>query len=437
MKRAFQCFVFALPISLLLTPFAYAFNIPPFSLNNTSGGFHYTPPEPNYNETKPQATAAVPGQSLEDKLFFAVSDINKVRELLEQGADVNGDNCWHTPALVSAARCQQNLDVIRLLIERGANVNAKDKDGNTALMMAVKNGYLDKIQLLIANGADVNARDNKGSSVLMQNAADTAPLGFIERNANFVQLLIESGADVNAIDKDGKTALMYAADRKEMGPHILTIGTGGISLRRNIGVTYTGNFSFHSISKIINPEIENSAAYVIALLLDAGANVNAKDLNGKTALMYAASTGNTDAIFILLYAGADEQLVDNSGWTALKWAIYNNQMDAASALKDAESWLAVIAKQQDDFINAAGSGDLKSIRACIKAGVNIDAKNKYGFTALMYGTYYNHPDIVRVLLENGANLNARDSYGRTALDLAEKSGYNNIVGILKNASLSK
>lgn len=94
---------------------------------------------------------------------------------------------------------------VEMLLSGGADVNAKNRDGWTALMWASWYGHKDVVSLLLANGADVNAKDSNGRTALMWAS--------INGHKDVVSLLIANGADVNAKDKWGQTALMLASYR--------------------------------------------------------------------------------------------------------------------------------------------------------------------------------------------------------------------------------
>jgi ankyrin repeat protein len=96
-----------------------------------------------------------------------------------------------------------NRDTAGLFLRAGIDINARDEDGCTALMLASEKGDLELVNLLIGNGADVNVRDADGYTALMY----VAYRGDLE----IARLLIKNKADVNAVDNDGWTALMYAS----------------------------------------------------------------------------------------------------------------------------------------------------------------------------------------------------------------------------------
>lgn len=161
---------------------------------------------------------------------------------------------------------QNDIATVKTLLAQGADVNAKDKYGFTALMSAVAGEYIDIVEILLAQGADVNARHKKDGS--------TALIGAVSlMHTDVVEILLAQGADVNAKNRGGVTALMYAALKG-------------------------------------HPEI-------VKILLSEGADVNMKNNEGTTALMTAAVRGHEKIVEILLSKGANVNVKDKEGWTAL------------------------------------------------------------------------------------------------------------------------
>lgn len=136
-------------------------------------------------------------------------DAVRVKELLVGGANVNAqDQRGYTALMHASMDYHGSAAVVKILVSAGADVNAKDKSGNTALSWAVWNGIrLEIAKELIASGADVNGRDGWGNPILV----DAAGSGGDEKTAaEAVKLLINSGADANATDSHGETALALA-----------------------------------------------------------------------------------------------------------------------------------------------------------------------------------------------------------------------------------
>ena len=120
---------------------------------------------------------------------------------IKHRANVRAKSSIGLTPLMYAAKYSRNPEMFAALIKAGADVNATDEEGLTALMLATSNNPA-VVQTLIEAGADVNAEDEALGTVLMHAALDNNPA--------VVQTLIDAGADVNAKDEDGRTALMLA-----------------------------------------------------------------------------------------------------------------------------------------------------------------------------------------------------------------------------------
>ena len=152
------------------------------------------------------------------------SNMAQIAQLIDEGADVNTKGNYPVPGitpLIFNASLIPNLGVIQLLIEKGANVNATDDLGNTAIMWNVMSGVTDYeiLRTLIKNGAKIDAANMHGTTPLMQ----VADRGF---KPEILKILLDSGADVTLKDRDGKTALDYAEHNKYL------IGTEAYNLLR-------------------------------------------------------------------------------------------------------------------------------------------------------------------------------------------------------------
>jgi hypothetical protein len=151
-------------------------------------------------------------------------DIVKVRQLIEQGVDVNArDKDQNTPLDYAAWR-GGNTDVVKLLIEKGANVNEVGEAG--PLHLAARTGRTDVAKLLIEKGADVNARDNIRQWTPLHEAANFG-------NTEVAKLLIEKGADVNAKDKWQSTPAMVAEQHNHVEFAAMLRKQGGGSVRQD------------------------------------------------------------------------------------------------------------------------------------------------------------------------------------------------------------
>ena len=133
-------------------------------------------------------------------------DIKTVKQLLEKGANINAWNKNGQTALHEASR-NEHADIVKLLIDKGMDVNIEGDCNETALHEASRNGHTDTVQLLIDNGADIESKELSD---------DQTPLHWSSQDGHIdsVRLLLDKGADVNAKNKNGQTALDFAQAQK-------------------------------------------------------------------------------------------------------------------------------------------------------------------------------------------------------------------------------
>jgi len=205
---------------------------------------------------------------------------------------------------------------VRYLLNAGADINAKDEDGVTALSYAADRGHMDIVKILLANNADVNSKSKIGCTPLI----NAAYMGHVE----IVEALIANGADVNAQSKEGITALMNAAafGYKEIAEMLLTSGAD-VNASDKKGLSALWN------------AISDGHADIVEVLIKNRADVNVRANEGSTALMNAAHTGDIDIVKMLLAAGADVNAKNNYGWNALMVAINRGHKEIIKLLRHA------------------------------------------------------------------------------------------------------
>ncbi|MCI0388792.1 MAG: ankyrin repeat domain-containing protein [Acidobacteria bacterium] len=230
------------------------------------------------------------------------NDIEKVKSLLDKGADINARIENGDTALMMAVNRTRDIKLVNLLLDKGADVSAKNNNDDrlqlnqTALIYASIYEETEIVIALLERGADVNAQNNYGYSPLIMAAAH-------ERLGN-VKALLEKGADVNATDEEGTTALMRSAARGDAGTvRALLVGRADVNSRNKKGET----------ALMLVPDHKES----ILLLLNNGARVNETNKLGETPLMYAAKERAVDKMRLLLERNADVKARSKNGETAL------------------------------------------------------------------------------------------------------------------------
>jgi ankyrin repeat protein len=260
--------------------------------------------------------------------------------------------------LMYAAR-QGSLDAARTLVDAGAQLNVTDPDGTTALLLAIINGHYDTAAMLTEKGADPNIADTAGMAALYA-AVDMSTLGEVygrpaqpstDKMAalDLMKVLLAHGANPN-------TALRTPALQRAHTPGDFLLGTGTTALMR---------------------AAKNGDTPTIRLLLDHGADVNAKQKNGTTPLMFAAGLGYGTGTFATDYATPAELL--------------------------------------------------ESVKVLVASGAAVNAVNDAGDTPLHFSAQASD-DIVKFLVASGAKVDVKDKKGRTPVEMALGIGLHGHAG---------
>ncbi len=251
---------------------------------------------------------------INDDLFKAIEakDIQKVKELVASGADVNakGKNLvggFRVPLQVALGNLQP--EIAAFLIEKGADPNYADSlAGQTHLIRAAGFGYAEVVGLLLKKGAAVNVKETMLGQTALMNAA-------MGGRTEVAKLLIENGADLGLTDESGETALHLAMTIGCHSETIKLLAAKGANLNAR-----TNNGSTPLMYAVSCP------GDVVGFLIKNGADVNATTSGGGTALMYAAKAGQIENAKLLIASGADVNAKTAKGSTALSLAEANDMI---------------------------------------------------------------------------------------------------------------
>ena len=243
------------------------------------------------------------------------------------------------------------------------------QDLNNDLLAAAERGDTATVRALLAKGADVNAQSGMGGNTALV-------LAVLSGDADTTQALLDKDADTEVKVGLGMTALMQAGRRTML---LLLAKGANVNAKDNEGKTV--------LMWAVDPQLSGSIEKVQALL-EKGADVNAKDNNGRTALMWALSGHerfvsdifNPPIVQLLLEKGADVNAQDNRGQTVLMEVV----SFWANAKFSAEPLFSPLVKE------------------LIARGADVNAKDPNGKTALMRAQ--KNPKIVRLLKKNGAKM---------------------------------
>ena len=414
-----------------------------------AGGFS---DNPVYNYFAPAARSANYNIRRNDGLapihYAAIDDSpGLISFLLNKKIDINIKSNSGATALHEAVR-KGNINVISMLLENGADVNVKDAKGNTPLHTGIPpNVHREVVTMLLAKGANPNLRDEYGDTPL--HVAIT-----LNRPSDVIQAFLNGGSDVHIRNIDGKTPLYLAVQEGRAGviPPLLSYGSE-IFAADNSGITPfdIASKSNNSIfNLLITPETVNQRdsagntmlhaaiknktnVQQISRILDQKASVDARNMDGDTALHIAVRLNQKENAEFLISRGANLLSLNGAGLSSLyialssnpvrEWIINSNTITAKDSLGNSMLHYAA----EWNFINA--------IPLIIKSGLSINEPNATGQTPLFMAIRTDSPSTIRVLAENKANLNTRDSQGNSALHAAVRWNARNSALFLISAGI--
>jgi ankyrin repeat protein len=280
----------------------------------------------------------------------------------------------HVASYINCVHC------VRLLLNLGSDVNAKNEDSKTSLHYALQD--LEMLQILLENKPNA---DNIQSSMI--NAIEI-------NNIDAVRLLLDFGADVNNISGKLKESPLHVAAKR----------------RRN--------------------------AAILKLLIKKGAYVNRKNIDGKSVLHYTAENQNVPMASQIIKAGADVNAKNGFGETALHLAAKLKDENFVQLLIDYEADATVCdCYGRLPLHNSAQYGVQRTFEILITEGPDINTPDKYGATALHLASKNREDncDFLKFLIDLGANVNAKDKDGSTPLHHAARAGNANILAVLITA----
>jgi ankyrin repeat protein len=415
--------------------------------------------------------------------LYTVANYSSIPEyidlLLGYGMDINRHwkQLYNQTPLHLAAGYNQNIDILKIFLDKGAEINAKDEDDETPLHKAAYSNFNVAISsMLIERGAEINAKDAVGRtplhhvahngsnpaviSILLDYVADMYDIAyddltplfeaaknknitllktFLDRGADVlvpgtdgvnpfhaavmwnenekvIEMIIDSGADIHIEDTDGYTLLHWAATNSNLAIFQMF-------LKKGLDIYVKGLDG----STLLHGAAMNSKPAIITLLLDNGFNINAADNNGLTPLHNAAAYNeNPNIITLLIAKGADIHAKTIDGQTMLHFAAVNP--DFNNFMTFVMEGLDIHVKDSNGLtplhIAAAMNREPAIIGMLIDIGLDVHATSSDGMTPLHFASNdHSDPDIIEELLNKGADINAKTVEDLTPLHCATMNNY--------------
>ena len=270
--------------------------------------------------------------------------------------------------------------VVLTFLQSGAAIEAEDLVGNTALQLSAWKGHIAVVELLLHQAAAIDSRGSTDATPLMMAAS--------KGKTDVVRLLLEHGANIGAASANrdyGSTAVARALD----GHHT---ATARLLLERGADT----NAKYHQCSAesllhaVVRKSSWNSQIPDIDLLLEKGADLEAKDDDGQTPLVVGIQHEKLETVKYLLERGADLEAKDGHGRTPIAMAVQKRRLEIVDLL--------------------------------LEKGADLEAKDSHGRTVLTVAVQKGTLQTVYLLLEKEANLEARDNNGHTPLVTAVRRG---------------
>ncbi|AYP74187.1 ankyrin repeat protein [Fowlpox virus] len=385
--------------------------------------------------------------------------INIVRKLLDMGHNVNAKdmyNGYYPIHLLVEDRCQGDLSIAKLLLERGADIEAKDENGYTILFNAAKKGKTHLVKFLLEYGANTKSSTN---NTLMMHAVTSKKISTVKciinhdkellnpdsiipalcnSDTKMLRFLIESGVDINKRNSYRKTALHYAIEKNNDANliKILLDNNADINATDDQGQTplhiatniYYISMDHPCISSRIYSDVDKTVQYekncenrfrISKMLIYKGANVNAVDENNTTPLHNASkSVFMIKTLKLLIDKGADINAIDNYGIIPLNYActsiyyilyVTNDIIGEKIMLKD-DIYRLNYCKEVDVVVNTL-----------LENGADVNFVDRYGRSPLHYASVSSHVKIVESLVKHGIELFVTDKKGNSPLHYASSN----------------
>lgn len=343
------------------------------------------------------ATVNTTNQSVEPiRVAMLKDNTDIVRLLIQYSTNIPITIDYDMSLLKLAISLNNNLDIIKILIDTCINVNHITNFVTTALIDAVFIGNIDTVKLLIDLGADINIINNNGDSLLH--------ISTRRGNLNIVKFLIECGIKVDIKNNTNRTPLHIATDTCKLDIIALLINLGAdINAKTNKNLT-----ALHIASKYYDN------INIVKFLIENGAEIDEINDIQETPLHVATKYSNTNVSILLIQCGANLNMKTHRYMTALHNASrYNNIQIVTNLIAHGADINSENYKGITPLMLAARAGNYDIVKFLIENNATHLGE------AFILSTINNHFEISSLLLQKGVNINHKDKNGQTSLMIAQ------------------
>ncbi|HOT74206.1 MAG TPA: ankyrin repeat domain-containing protein, partial [Candidatus Wallbacteria bacterium] len=328
-----------------------------------------------------------------------------VKLLVENGANINELNYYDSSSILLTALNENKTEIARYLIEKGADLNFADSDSYKILHTAVNKNYVDIVRLLLKHGYDVNKRDRH---------YETALFDAIDKNLNeCFAVLIENSAEINICNHDGETPLHLA------------VKNGNISLAEKLierGAVVDSCGVSQPQKPVIEEIHENSNLVTVSMLIPKRDGPYTQD-NSLTPLTAAIISKKSDMAEFLIKKGADVNLLSAKKLAPIHYAINTLQNNIFDSLISGGADLKIKTSEGYDLLSYAAFYDnLYAVEKLAGLGFKIDAVSGdlNSETALHICEKRGSSEVSKYLRKRGADASKKNYFGKTPDDLKKE-----------------
>ncbi len=339
-------------------------------------------------------------REVDQELFDAVEqgNLSRVKRCIDRGANIYAKDTDGNTTLINAAFCGHK-NVVEFLLNQGLSINGPGLNNFTPLHAAAEKGHLEVVKFLVGKGANIYAESNRGNNPL-HIAALHGRKGIVEFflsrecytrvsvvDAPGVTITSYQGVNIDCASKKGCTPLQYASSSGELE--------------------------------------------VVKFLVAKGANIYAKDTVENKALHTAALYGHKNVVEFFLNQGLNVKEQGDFGYTPLHFAAQGGQLEVIKFLLAKGASIYDRSTGGSKPVHAAALHGRKNVvEFFLNQGISINDTGEIGFTLLHFAAQEGQLEVIKFLLGRGADANVKNNCGEKPIDIARRKGHSSIVELL-------
>jgi ankyrin repeat protein len=305
-----------------------------------------------------------------------------------------------------------NSDVIRCLVELGADIHQGNRCGETPLHLAVENGKLEMLKYFDERGANFDLQNANGCSLLHCAAKET--------NLEIVEYVAKRCVNIDAVDSKGETPVMYAAHKGSLSivKYLIDVKNANAYMRNKNGDT------------LLHCAVRSGQQKLVSYLFHRYRKLDRRNKNGETAVLTAAVSRQWEIVILL----AEEYAYlcgKNDGMTVLCKASEQDNHEVLAKLLKKAFIIRRRTKDGNTLVHiACKNGALDVLKFFAEIGVNFDVRNLLQDSPLHFAVLNDHEHIVKYLLEKNVKVNQQNNQGMSPLLAAVSKGSLRLVKLL-------